>query len=276
VAGRLIVCATPIGNLGDASPRLAEALGSVDVVFAEDTRRTSKLLRHLGIEVPLRSYFVGNEKQRGVELEERLERGEAIALVSDAGTPAVSDPGVAAVRIARLVDAEVTVVPGASAVTAALAVAGMPADRFVFEGFLPRRGKERAARIRSLVDETRTCVLFSATRRIGADLADLATELGGDRAVMVGRELTKLYEELSWTTLGEAAERWAEEPPRGEFTLVIAGQVEGGPDMAAALAAVHTAMADGVALSEAVRSASEHHGVRRRALYEMALDLERP
>lgn len=274
MAGHLIVCATPIGNLGDASPRLAETLERADVVFAEDTRRSAKLLRHFGIDTPLRSYFVGNEEQRAGELAQRLQAGETVALVSDAGTPGVSDPGVSAVRIAREVGASVAVVPGPSAVTAALAVSGFSADRFVFEGFLPRRGALRKARIAELAAETRTMVVFSATRRIGQDLAALAAALGGERPAMVGRELTKLHEELEWLTLDAAAARWADEPPRGEFTIVVAGGAPREPDMEAALADVAAAIARGKPLSIAVRETAADHGVRRRALYALALELD--
>lgn len=172
--GTLILCATPIGNLGDAPPRLGEALTSASVVYAEDTRRSRVLLRHLGVDRPLRSFFVGNEATRSEELAGRLQRGETVALVTDAGTPAVADPGFTAVRAAIEVGAEVTVVPGPSAVTAALAVSGLPTDRFVFEGFLPRSGKERRSRLESLAVESRTTILFAAAGRLVDDHAILA------------------------------------------------------------------------------------------------------
>ncbi len=272
MAGRLIICATPIGNLGDATPRLREALESVDIIFAEDTRRTRKLLRHFGIEKPMRSYFAGNEEQRAPELADRLEAGEAVALTTDAGTPAVSDPGVSAVRVARSVQAAIEVVAGPSAVTTALAVSGFSADRFVFEGFLPRRQAARRARIAELAAECRTTVLFVATHRVGEVCEDLATGLGAERAVMIARELTKLHEELWWGTLGEAAARWTSEEARGEYTFVIAGAEPRAPDMERALADVVTACGGGESLSEAVRRVAAAHGVRRRDLYERALE----
>jgi len=270
VAGILIVCATPIGNLDDASPRVAEALTAADVVYAEDTRRTSRLLQHLNIDRPLRSFFVGNEQDRATELRERLADGATVALVSDAGTPGIADPGVAAVRAAREAGATVTVVPGPSAVTTALAGSGLGGDRFVFDGFLPRSGTERSDRLAALATERRTIVLFSATRRVHEDLADLAAVLGADRLVTVGRELTKVHEELWSGLLGAAALRWAEDA-RGEFTIVIAGARIEAPSMETALAAVAAERADGVRLSAAVRSVAATLGVSRRHLYEAAL-----
>jgi len=275
MAGRLIICATPIGNLGDASPRLGEALAQADVVFAEDTRRSAVLLRHFGVSVPLQSFFVGNEEQRVAELERRLGDGETVALVTDAGVPGVSDPGVAAVRTAQRTGALVEVVPGPSAVTTALAVSGLNADRFVFDGFLPKRGAARAAAIAALAVETRTVVVFCATRRIGEDLADLAAALGGERRVAVARELTKLHEEVAWTTLGEAAERWSAQEPRGEYTVVIEGAHPAAPSLKTAIADVGEAMTAGASRSEAVRDAALRHGVSRRALYQRVIGDDR-
>ena len=270
--GRLIICATPIGNLGDASPRLREALEAADIVFAEDTRRSGKLLRHFGLSRPLQSFFVGNEEQRRGELTARLVGGETVALVTDAGVPGVSDPGVAAVRAGRDAGAHIEVVPGPSAVTTALSVSGFSADRFVFEGFLPRRGRARSEAIAALASEPRTTVIFSATRRIAGDLADLAGALGDEREVLVARELTKLHEELTWSTLGDAAGRWHDEVPRGEYTLVIHGAPPTIPSLDAAEADVRDAMGAGVSRSAAVREAALRHGVSRRALYERTLE----
>jgi len=253
VTGSLIICATPIGNLEDASPRLQHTLAAADVVFAEDTRRTGKLLERLGVTAQLRSFFIGNEGERTVEIRSRLERGETIALVSDAGMPAVSDPGVAAVRAARSVGATISVVPGPSAVTSAIAVAGLGGDRFVFEGFLPRSGEERGRRIESVVHDERPVVLFSAPSR-------------------VTKEITKLHEEIWTGTLAEAVDRWTTEvEPRGEFTLVIEPRPEAPPDLPAALDAVVERMGDGERLSNAVKEVAEVTGVSRRVLYEAAL-----
>lgn len=272
MSGRLVICATPIGNLDDASPRLQATLASADVVFAEDTRRTGKLLERFGIEAELRSFFVGNEQERSVEIRSRLEQGETIALVSDAGMPAISDPGVVAVRAARSVDAAVSVIPGPSAVTAALAVSGLGGDRFVFEGFLPRGGVDRKSRIGAIVADERPVVLFSAPGRVAADLADLAVAAGSDRIVVVAREITKLHEEIWAGTLEDAIRRWSEVvEPRGEFTLVLESRPVEPPDMDAALAAVEQRIADGERLSNAVRDVAAATGVSRRVLYEAAL-----
>jgi len=272
VTGSLIICATPIGNLEDASPRLKHTLAAADVVFAEDTRRTGKLLERLGVTAQLRSFFLGNEGERTVEIRSRLERGETIALVSDAGMPAVSDPGVAAVRAARSVGATISVVPGPSAVTSAIAVAGLGGDRFVFEGFLPRSGQERGRRIESVVGDDRPVVLFSAPSRVTKDLAELADAAGDDRTVVIAREITKLHEEIWTGTLSEAVDHWtAGVEPRGEFTLVIEPRPESPPDLAAALEAVIERMVSGERLSNAVRDVSEETGVSRRVLYEAAL-----
>ena len=271
MTGRLILCATPIGNLGDASPRLRDTLAAADVVFAEDTRRTSKLLRHFGISVAQRSFFIGNEDVRVVELEARLAAGETVALVTDAGMPGVSDPGVAAVHAARRAGAVIEPVPGPSAVTTALAVSGFVADRFVFEGFLPRKGTARRQRIEQIAREERTVVVFLATRRVATDLADLAAVCGPDRPVVVARELTKMHEELTWSTLQEAATRWAAEAARGEFTLVISGAPAAEPDFEAALADVVAARTAGTPLSVAVREAASEYQIRRRLLYDAAI-----
>ena len=271
--GRLVICATPIGNLDDVSPRLQATLASADVVFAEDTRRTGKLLERFGIDAELRSFFVGNEADRSVEMRSRLEQGETIALVSDAGMPAISDPGVAAVRAARSVDAEVSVIPGPSAVTSAVAVSGLGGDRFVFEGFLPRGGDDRKRRIDAIAAEDRPVVLFSAPGRVAADLADLAVVAGSERTIVVAREMTKLHEEIWSGTLDDAIRRWSEVvEPRGEFTLVLESRPIEPPDMPAALVAVEARIADGERLSNAVREVSADTGVSRRILYEAALN----
>ncbi len=266
-----MLCATPIGNLADISKRLAETLRDADVVFAEDTRRSRVLLESVGAATPLRSFFVGNESERLAEIEQRLGAGETVALVTDAGTPAVSDPGYSAVRAARRAGAVVTVVPGPSAVTSAIAVSGLPSERFVFEGFLPRKSSVRAARLDQLATEPRTIVLFAATGRVADDLADLGAALGPDRSVVVVRELTKVHEEVWEGTLGTASDRWREREPRGEFTLVVAGAPEVPPDMDAAITATRRLVASGTPLSEAVRTIAAEHGVRRRDLYDAAL-----
>lgn len=272
MTGRLVLCATPIGNLGDASPRLAEALRAADVVYAEDTRRSKVLLVSLGVDRSLRSYFVGNEEQRSRELAGYLEEGKQVALITDAGMPSISDPGTSAVRAAHRVGAEVRVVPGPSAVTAALAVSGFDAQRFVFEGFLPRKGTDRRSRLAALQREERTIVLFSATHRVAQDLADLATNLGDDRPVALCRELTKRYEEVWWDTLGGAGRRLNDQEPRGEYTLVIEGGERPPPSIEEALTEVLNRIEGGENLAGAVRSVAGERSVARRELYEAALD----
>ncbi len=271
MTGRLVVCATPIGNLGDASPRLAETLRDADVVYAEDTRRSRVLLTALGIDRSLRSYFLGNEDQRSEELAGHLEAGQTVALITDAGMPSISDPGVSAVQRARSVGAAVYVIPGPSAVTAALAVSGFDAQRFVFEGFLPRKGMERTVRLAALVSEERTLVLFSATHRVARDIADLATHLGSDRPVAVCRELTKMHEEVRWETLAAALVHLEERPTKGEYTLVIEGAPPVVPDFDVALTEALRRIEDGENLTVAVRTVAAEYGVRRRTLYEAAL-----
>jgi 16S rRNA (cytidine1402-2'-O)-methyltransferase len=223
--GLLQVIATPIGNLGDLSARAREALASADVIAAEDTRHTTALLKANGIATPLLSLHEHNESQRVPALLARLARGERVALVSDAGTPLLSDPGYDLVRSAAAAGFGVSTIPGPSAITAALAVAGLPTDRFCFEGFLPARERERRAALAALAAETRTLVFFEAPHRIAAALADMAEVLGAERAAVVARELTKAHESIYRGTLGELAGRAAIEEnfARGELTVVVHG-----------------------------------------------------
>jgi 16S rRNA (cytidine1402-2'-O)-methyltransferase len=272
VTGKLFLCATPIGNLGDASERLRLVLAESDLIYAEDTRRAAILLRALDVQTSVRSYFLGNERQRSGELRERLTAGEQIALISDAGMPSISDPGLTAVRIAIEVGAEVSVVPGPSAVTAALAVSGLPAERFTFEGFLPRKGAERARRIAGLVAERRTAVLFAAKSRVARDLADLAAALDHDREIVVTRELTKAFEEVWRGSVGEAAAHWGTHEPRGEFTLVLAGAAEEAANLDRIVARTTDAIDSGESMADAVRRVASESGVSRRDLYQAVLD----
>ena len=271
MAGTLILCAGPIGNLADAPPRLAEALASADIVYAEDTRRARTLLEHLGVSVPTRSYFVGNESERSEEIADRLARGETVALLTDAGTPGIADPGLSAVRAALGSGATVTAVPGPSAVTLAVALSGLPADRFAFEGFLPRRGRERDERIGRLAADERMVVLFAAPRRLAGDLGDLARAHDRPRDCVVCREMTKLHEEIWRGTLEEAAAHWAEREAKGEVTVVLGPAPAAPPDVEAALAAAEALVAEGVSPSRAVRRAADEHGVSRRELYERVI-----
>jgi 16S rRNA (cytidine1402-2'-O)-methyltransferase len=270
VAGRLILCATPIGNLGDASPRLAEALDSADLILAEDTRRSAVLLRSLGIKKPLRSYFAGNESKRATALVDLLEQGKIVALVTDAGTPGISDPGVSAVQAARDARALVSAIPGPSAVTVALSVSGFPSERFVFEGFLPKKGTERDARLTALASETRTTVLFVAPHHLIDDLTALAS-IAPDRPLCIARELTKVFEEIQWSTPGLAVQEWSEREIQGEFTLVLAGGDPAEPDLEENVGAVLAEIDRGIQMSEAVRTVASRSGVPRRRLYQEVL-----
>lgn len=223
--GRLEVVATPIGNLGDLSPRAREALASADVVAAEDTRRSGQLLAALGLRKPLVSLHAHNERGRAAELLARMQSGETVALVSDAGTPLLSDPGAELVRRAVEAGIEVRALPGPTAIAAALSIAAIPAERFCFEGFLPARTGERRSRLAALALETRAMVFFEAPHRIAESLADCAAAFGPARAAAVARELTKMFETVHRGTLGELAARAVDDADmaRGEITLVVAG-----------------------------------------------------
>lgn len=228
--GRLDVVATPIGNLGDLTPRAREALEHADLVAAEDTRHTGAMLKHLGIEARLISLHDHSDEARIQTLVAELIAGRIIALVSDAGTPLLSDPGFALVRAAATAGITVRALPGPSALTAALSIAGLPTDRFVFEGFLPARANARRARVAALAAEPRTLVFFEAPHRIAETLADLAALLGGARRAAIARELTKIHETVHRATLDELIGALAQEPhmQRGEITLVVEGAAAAG------------------------------------------------
>ena len=272
--GRVVLAGAPLGNVGDASSRLREVLSSADVVAAEDTRRLARLARDLGVTVTGRvvSYFEGNDERRTPELVEALERGATVVVVTDGGMPSVSDPGYRLVRAALDAGFPVTAAPGPSAVTTALALSGLPSDRFVFEGFLPRTGSHRRSRLRELAAEHRTLVFFEAPHRITSALADLAATFGDDRPAAVCRELTKTYEEIRRGTLAELA-RWAGEgEPRGEITLVVAGAPAGPParptddELRAAVAERESA---GATRRDAIQAVADEFGLRKREVYSL-------
>jgi 16S rRNA (cytidine1402-2'-O)-methyltransferase len=273
--GLLVLCGAPIGDPRDASPRLAEVLATADVIAAEDTRRLRRLTAALGVTIGGRvvSYFEGNEVNRSAQLVEELRAGRTVAVVTDAGMPGVSDPGYRLVAAAAAQGVRVTVVPGPSAVTVALALSGLPSDRWVFEGFLPRRPTDRRRRIDELVAEQRTLVLLEAPHRVGASLADLAAGFGADRPAVIARELTKTYEEVLRGTLGELAATAAERELRGEITLVIGGATPmptevGRVELAAAVAALE---ADGLPRKDAISQVARDLGARRREVYDAVL-----
>jgi len=275
--GTLWIVATPIGNLEDLSPRAQRILGEVDLVVCEDTRHSGRLLAAFGLQARLASLHEHNEEREVPGLIARLQGGESIALVSDAGTPLLSDPGYRLVRAAGAAGLAVSPVPGPSAVLAALSVAGLPTDRFAFEGFLPARAAARRARLEALADEPRTLVFFEAGNRLAALLADAADVLGGERAAVVARELTKLHETLYRGTLAELAAGLATDPDasRGENVVVIAGREPAASREGdeAALATLLPALLEELPPSRAVRIAAKLTGVPRRRAYELALKL---
>lgn len=274
--GTLLVCGAPIGNPADASPRLVQALATADVVAAEDTRRLRRLAVTLGVAAPGRvvSYFEGNEAARTVELLGELRRGATVALVTDAGMPGVSDPGYRLVSAAAAEGMPVRVVPGPSAVTAALAVSGLPSDRWVFEGFLPRRAGERRARLAELTGERRTLVLLEAPHRLRAALSDLVEAFGAQRPAALCRELTKAYEEVVRGGLGALAARVSERDVRGEITLVVAGAPAASTAAVqprALAAAVAAREATGMPRKAAIAAVAAEHGRPKRDVYDAVI-----
>lgn len=273
-AGRIVLAATPIGNTGDASARLVELLGTADVVAAEDTRRLHRLVQSLGITVGGRviSYHEHNEATRTAELLDQVRAGSTLVMVTDAGMPSVSDPGFRLVEGAIAAGLTVTAVPGPSAVLTALALSGLPTDRFCFEGFLPRKAGERASRLADLATERRTMVFFEAPHRLEAMLRALRERFGPDRPVAVCRELTKTYEEVLRGTLDELLQ-WAEtNEVRGEIAVVLGGAAEqtaGTPEDH--VAAVNELVSQGVRLKEAVAAVAEDVRVSKRELYSAVL-----
>jgi 16S rRNA (cytidine1402-2'-O)-methyltransferase len=272
--GKLVVCATPIGNLGDASPRLAEALAGADLVACEDTRQTRKLLAHLGVRARLVSYHEANEASRAAQLADEIAAGARVALVSDAGMPAVSDPGHDLIGACLERGLAVEVVPGPSAVLAALVASGLPTHRFSFEGFPPRKPSARARALEELAGERRTMVFFEAPHRVLATLDAMIAAFGAERRCAVTRELTKLHEQVLRGTLGELRDRLAGQGQRGEFTLVVTGAPEA-PDGAAqvdVVAAVADLVAAGASTRDAVATVARTSGRPRRAVYQAVLE----
>jgi len=273
MTGSLILAGTPIGDVRDASPSLVAALEGAEVIAAEDTRRFRALTQRMGIETSARvvSYFEGNEASRTPALVDEIASGATVVLVTDAGMPSVSDPGYRLVVACIEAGLAVRVVPGPSAVLAALAVSGLPVDRFCFEGFLPRKHGERSRRLAELVAEPRTMVFFEAPHRLADFLTDAAAVLGDERRGAVCRELTKTYEEVVRGSLAELA-AWAQGEVRGEITVVIAGAEPRVADLADGVAQVLAAVAAGERLKPAVASVSARTGLARNELYAASLD----
>jgi 16S rRNA (cytidine1402-2'-O)-methyltransferase len=271
-AGVVVLAATPIGDVRDASPRLVAELANADVIAAEDTRRLRRLLERLGVETSARimSYFEGNEMRRTDELIRLLGEGARVVVVSDSGMPSVSDPGYRIVSAAVAQGFRVTAVPGPSAVLTALAISGLPVDRFCFEGFLPRKAAERARRLGQLATEPRTMIFFEAPHRTAATLSAMAVAFGDDRRGAVCRELTKTYEEVRRGSLQELAE-WAVSDVRGEVTLVVGGATQPAADLHSAAEEALGLAAGGMKLRAAVAHVARQQGLAKNALYELAL-----
>lgn len=272
MSGTLTLVGTPIGNLSDFSPRAVEALSACDFIAAEDTRVTLRLLNHFGVKKPLVSYYEQNKRQRGEQICARLLAGENGVLVSDAGMPAISDPGEDLVALCAAHGVPVTVVPGPTAMATALAISGLPTGRFTFEGFLSMNKRSRREHLQQLRQEPRTMVFYEAPHKLSATLQDLLDTLG-DRRLALVRELTKLHEEVIRTTLSEAVERYRQQPPRGEFVLVVEGaapveEIAATPQQAAQLAR-ELINEQGLSLSEAARQTAAQTGLKKGDIYRL-------
>ena len=275
MSGVLYLVATPIGNLGDFSPRAVETLEAVDFIAAEDTRVSVKLLNHFQIKKPLVSYHEHNHVSAGRAILDRLLAGERCALVTDAGTPAVSDPGEDLVRLCAENGVEVLSIPGCCAAVSALAVSGLPTGRFTFEGFLTVNKKSRRKHLDSLKGEERTMIFHEAPHKLRGTLEDLCAAFGPDRRIALCRELTKLHEETRRCTLQEAADYYAENPPKGEFVLVVAGaapRTKAAATLEDGVGQVLALREQGMRLKDAVREVAEHTGLSRNELYAAALE----
>jgi 16S rRNA (cytidine1402-2'-O)-methyltransferase len=275
VAGALVIVATPIGNLSDLTPRAVEELAKADAIACEDTRRTRKLLSHAGVKAPALLTVNDHSEARQVRaVLSRLERGERVAVVTDAGTPGISDPGERLVAAATAEGIDVEVIPGASAAIAALVVSGLPTGRFVFEGFLPRKGSGRTERVDALRAELRTAILYEAPHRVRQTVAELADALGPLRRLAIVRELTKLHEEVWRGTLGAAVEHLAEREPRGEYVLVLGGAAPPAePSTEDVTDALRSRLAAGEDKKTATAEVAKELRVPKRTVYEIATRL---
>ncbi|MCW6037613.1 16S rRNA (cytidine(1402)-2'-O)-methyltransferase [Spirulina subsalsa FACHB-351] len=278
-AGKLYVVGTPIGNLEDMTWRAVRVLQEVEAIASEDTRHTGKLLQHFQITTPQISYYEHNKNQRLGELLERLQQGADLALVTDAGMPGISDPGYELVKGCVETGIEVVPIPGVTAGITALACSGLPTERFVFEGFLPTKGKARRDRLLQLPPETRTLIFYEAPHRLQKTLQDLAEVLGAERPVVLARELTKRYEEFWRGTLGDAIAHYTHHTPKGEFTVLVAGATPSAPltlsedELKQALTAL---IAQGLSRSQASRQLAQDTGRPRREIYQLTCELPHP
>ena len=274
--GTLYVVGTPIGNLGDLTFRAVQTLKTVDLIAAEDTRHTGKLLQHFQIQTPQISYYEHNQHRRIPEVLEKLHQGKAIAIVTDAGIPGISDPGYELVK--ACIEAEIAVIPipGVSACLTALSVSGLETDRFVFEGFLPTKNKLRQQRLQDLRSQSHTIILYESPHRLRQTLQDLAETLGSDRQIVLARELTKLHEEFWRGSLEEAINHYENREPKGEFTLVVAGKIQETPQLSesAIKAELEALLRQGLTRSQASRQLAQNISLPRREIYQLALTLE--
>lgn len=273
--GILYLVPTPIGNLGDISQRCRETLEKADFIAAEDTRVSLKLLNHLGIKKSLVSYYEHNKATQGEKIVERILSGETCALVTDAGSPAISDPGEDLVRQCAAAGIQVCAIPGPCAVITALSISGQATGRFCFEGFLSTSAKSRREHLESLREEHRTMIFYEAPHKLVNTLEDMSRFFGDERPISLCRELTKLHEEVIRTTLGQALERFRDTPPKGEFVLVVAGAPEKPkalPSPADAAALVQALLAQGLSRKDAVKQAAKELGLPKNAVYDIALE----
>lgn len=269
MSGKLFVVGTPIGNLGDFSPRAVETLREVDFIAAEDTRVTLKLLNHFEIKKPLISYFEHNRREKGEMIVDRILAGESCALVSDAGMPAVSDPGEDLVRLCHERGVTVNVIPGPSAFVAAIALSGLPVSRFTFEGFLSMNKASRREHLEQIKDERRTLVFYEAPHKLLATLRDFYNCLG-DRKIALVREITKIHEEVIRTTLSSAIEKYENESPKGEFVLVVEGKAEEAEEITLedAISLAKAFLSQGMSVSMAAKQAAKETGIKKGEIYK--------
>lgn len=274
MSGKLYLVGTPIGNLGDFSPRAADALREADFIAAEDTRVTLKLLNHFGIRKPMVSYFEHNKYASGAKIFERILAGETCALVTDAGMPAISDPGEELVRLCAEGGVEVLTVPGPSALISALALSALPTGRFCFEGFLSTANKSRREHLESLRSERRTMIFYEAPHKLMRTLEDMKNTFGGERRISLCRELTKLHEQTLRTDIAGAIEHFTEFPPKGEFVLVIEGAPEAGSgfSLGEAAALAERYRAEGLSRKAACKKAAAETGFSANELYDASLN----
>ncbi|MBD2313461.1 16S rRNA (cytidine(1402)-2'-O)-methyltransferase [Desertifilum sp. FACHB-1129] len=276
--GTLYIVGTPIGNLEDMTFRAIRILQSVGAIAAEDTRHTGKLLQHFQITTPQISYHEHNQQQRIPELLQRLRMGEDIAVVTDAGMPAIADPGYELIKASIAENIPIVPIPGANAAITAVCAAGLPTDRFIFEGFLPAKGKPRQERLAVLATETRTMILYESPHRLKQTLSDLAEGLGSDRAIVLGRELTKMHEEFWRGTVAEAIAHYSKVEPQGEFTLTIAGMSVAPLVLSeeALKTELEELLKQGLSRSQASRQLAQLTHLPKRQLYQLALSLPDP